>query len=372
MAACAGSLVASQSEAAATPIRLARVPDGGLQPQAALDSKGRVHLVYFRGEPGHGNLFRTISLDSCATFSNAIQVNSESGSAIATGTVRGGQIAIGRSDRIHVAWNGSGSPAPLLYARMNNAATAFEPQRNLMHRSFDLDGGGGIAADASGNIYVAWHGVGESEHSRKDEDEAKRRLWLTKSNDDGATFEPERPAWFKDTGACGCCSTKLVTAQSDGVYALYRSATQSIHRDIYLLRSADYGKTFTGRLLHSWEINACPLSSMDLAANGAVVAGAWETSGQVYWARFDREPLEIHAAPGDGQHRKHPRVALNQRGDLLLVWTEGTGWQKGGSLAYQLYDSAGIPGVRASVPGVPVWSFAAAIARADGGFSIIY
>jgi hypothetical protein len=34
-------------------------------------------------------------------------VNHIDGSAIATGTVRGAQIAVGAKGRVHVAWNGS-------------------------------------------------------------------------------------------------------------------------------------------------------------------------------------------------------------------------------------------------------------------------
>ena len=76
-----------------------------------------------------------------------------------------------------------------------------------------------------------------------------------------------------------------------------------------------------------------------------MVVGAWETGGQVYWTRVDgdgssRLPV---AAPGKGKGRKHPRVAVNRKGDVMLAWTEGTGWQKGGSLAYQVYDEAGTP-----------------------------
>jgi len=64
---------------------------------------------------------------------------------------------------------------------------------------------------------------------------------------------------------------------------------------------------------------------------------------------------------------------MNQNGEILLVWTEGTGWQKGGSLAYQLYSRAGKPMAEMKqIPGIPTWSFAAAIARPDNGFSIFY
>jgi hypothetical protein len=55
------------------------------------------------------------------------------------------------------------------------------------------------------------------------------------------------------------------------------------------------------------------------------------------------------------------------------VWTEGTGWQKGGSLAYQIYDAAGKPtGETKQLPGIPTWSFAAAVRASDNSFSILY
>jgi hypothetical protein len=64
---------------------------------------------------------------------------------------------------------------------------------------------------------------------------------------------------------------------------------------------------------------------------------------------------------------------MNQSGETLLVWTEGTGWQKGGSLAYQIFDSAVQPtGERKQLPGIPAWSFAAALAKPDNTFSIVY
>src|SRR6266566_866925 len=74
-----------------------RVPDGGIQPQAAVDDHGTVHLIYFRGDPSHGDVFYVRSTDGGTTFSPAIQVNHQPGSAIATGSVRGAQIAVGRN-----------------------------------------------------------------------------------------------------------------------------------------------------------------------------------------------------------------------------------------------------------------------------------
>src|SRR5205807_3393723 len=94
---------------AAPRVTLLRTPDGGIQPRAAIDSRGAVHLVYFKGDPKSGDLFYAHTKPGSDGFSEPVRVNSERGSAIATGTIRGAQIALGKNDRVHVAWNGSGS-----------------------------------------------------------------------------------------------------------------------------------------------------------------------------------------------------------------------------------------------------------------------
>jgi hypothetical protein len=66
-------------------------------------------------------------------------------------------------------------------------------------------------------------------------------------------------------------------------------------------------------------------------------------------------------------------VAVNGKGETILVWTEGMGWNKGGSLAWQVYDKGGKPTAeRGHAAGVPVWSLVAVFVRPDGHFAIVY
>lgn len=363
-------------------ISLVRVPNGGIQPQAVVDRNGTLHLLYYAGDPAHGDLFYVHSADEGRTWSSPLRVNSQTGTAVALGKIRGGQIAVGRESRVHVAWNGSSQAEPkgplnpeswqpgmpLLYSRLNDSGKTFEPERNLMTHTFGLDGGGTLAADAAGHVYVAWHGKAPGAVKG----EAGRQVWITRSNDDGKTFSAEQPAWKEPIGACGCCGMAIEVDAKGIVRILYRSATDNVHRDIYLLTSQDHARSFEGEKLHPWELNACPMSSMAFAEAAGHITGAWETGGQVYLEDLTEKPAVPVSAPGESKSHKHPRLATEPDGTTLLIWTEGTGWARGGSLAWQLYDAKNKAiGQKGSAAGIPAWSFGAAVAK-QHGFLILY
>jgi len=99
---------------------------------------------------------------------------------------------------------------------------------------------------------------------------------------------------------------------------LNRSATGG-NRDIYLLSSKEKGAEFRGALVHPWKIGAYA------------------------------------------------------KGEMVLFWTEGTGWQKGGALAWQVFDAAGKPtDEKGRVErGIPVWGLPT-VAATGVGFTIIH
>ena len=104
-------LAAGVSAAETKPVELLRTPDSGIQPQAVVDSQGTVHLIYYKGESGAGDIFYIKRAASASEFSKPIQVNSQRGSAIAAGSIRGAQLAVGKNGRVHVAWDGMGKGA---------------------------------------------------------------------------------------------------------------------------------------------------------------------------------------------------------------------------------------------------------------------
>ena len=419
--ACAG-LPAHAARADPELVRVTRLPDGALQPQAATDSAGVVHLIYFKGEPMHGDVFYVQSADGGATFTKPLRVNSQPGSVIATGTVRGAHMAVGKAGRVHVAWMGSqkaepkaaGKSSPMQYTRLNDAGDAFEPQRNVIQRRPGLDGGGSVAADGEGNVYVAWHapteakdesarhphdpkkghvpphakgGHGEAEHHAQDAKkghaggghaEADRHVWVASSSDDGRTFAPEVAGNPKPTGVCACCGMRVFADARGRVYVLYRGATDMVNRDMHLLVSNDKAATFEDAKAHHWKIGKCVMSTAAFSGgpDGGVVA-AWETREQVYFTKYPGDDSDAPAespAPGAGQNRKHPAVAVGRDGRFVLAWTEGTGWNKGGTVRWQAFDKDGTPleGGAGQHEGLPAWSVPAVVAVPDWSFRILF
>jgi hypothetical protein len=384
------AIVALISTTAGEPpaVSVVRLPAGALQPQTAAGAGGTAHVLYFAGPPEAGDLwYTTLPLGS----REPVRVNQVDGSAVALGSVRGGRLALGKNDRAHVVWNGSGrarpraplNPAmppdsphngtPLLYSRLDEAGKAFEPERNLMTSTVALDGGAAVAADGTGRVVVAWHAA----PAGGGDGEASRRVYVATSIDSGATFSAEAAAFTAPLGACACCGM-AGAASGDTVRFLFRAAGEGVHRDMHLLWSSDGGRSYQDARLHAWEANSCPMTTSAVAPLVGPEGGAvliWETKGRVYRAVQSKDGgVGETALVSDRAGCKHPAVAVGDQGRMLVVWAEGTGWAKGGAVGWVILDKTGqaVPGSEGRGDGLPAWSFPAGVVLPDGGFAVLY
>lgn len=358
--------------APAAGVEVTGTPENGIQPRTLVDAGGTLHVVWYAGDARGGDVFHAVR-NADKSWSKPVRVNSEAGSAIAAGTIRGAQAVLGRDGFVHVVWNGSGaalpkgSHPPMFYARSPDNGRTFEPQRGISG-DWPLDGGGAVAADGAGKVHVFWHG-GKAMRKRG---EIERRVFIRTSEDDGRTFGAERPISPDGLGVCGCCAMQALASRDGGsIYVLFRSAFDNgMSRHIVSLVSHDGGKTFANAIVDKWSVAACPMSSMSLVEGRRGIVGAWEREGQVYLGLFENgstTPTQVVSPEGKAGARKHPVLTVDKSGQTLLAWAEGTGWQKGGSLAWQLFDGSFKPmTVHGSTSGVPVWSFGSAAAVADG------
>lgn len=369
-------LLTSAWPTAAEPlVRLTRVPGHGVQPKAIVDREGTLHLAYLAGDAGGSDVFYTQRKSGESTFSTPQRVNQTPGNAVAAGTIRGARLALGQAGRVHVVWNGShkagkkGHGAPMFYTRLKKDGSGFEPERNLMTHTRALDGGGAVVADAKGNVQVIWHaapiGAGH--------EEKYRGVYVAKSADHGRTFAREvriNPV----PGTCGCCGLDAFLDRRGRLLTLYRGVND-IQRDMMLLvgnQPADAKSSVVG----PWAVRTCPMSAAAFAFTPGGVAGAWEVDGNIHLGRIapDKPSLKNRTRIHRNARQRHPAIAVNSDGLMLVAWSENTGWKKGGALAWHLYDAQGKPTARKSrrTHGVPKWSFASTVAHPDGSFEIIH
>ncbi len=356
-------------------VKILKTPNNGLQPKVKVDQSGQVHLLYFKGRPEAGDLFY-VRKSTNGKFTDPIKVNSIPGSAVSIGTIRGAQFTVGANNIVHVVWNGSiktrsdsNSAPAMYYTQLMENKKEFEPQR-VISEKWPVDGGGAITSDKRGNVYVFWHSAS------KGSEEKNRQVFLRVSSDGGKQFGEERVISPKGTGVCGCCAMQADSDSKGQIYVVYRTARNNKNRDISFLVSQDSGKTFQGKILDRWRLEACPMSSMSFGEVERGMLVGWETKNQVQIAPVAKGSVNAGKiiSPSDSKKSsKHPVFAVSPEGNVLITWTEGTGWKKGGTIAWREYDSSMRPTseVGRLPAGVSVWSFVASYYDANDGFFYI-
>ena len=354
-------------------VALMRIPNEGIQPQVQVDRSGHLHLIYYLGEPGHGDLFYVTRSAGEGAWSPPMRINHYPDAAVSGGTIRGAQMCVGKGNRVHVAWFGSGEvakhfsnaekpPTPLLVTRLADDGKSFEKERNLMTWTGALDGGGSITCDDNGRVWVAWHGRGDS----KMDGEMGRDMFLTMSDNEGKSFHRERRIREAPRGACACCGMRVHYMEPDRLHIAYRGIQGKV-RPMIDLRSKDGGRTFQYSSFNPWEIEACPMSSVSLLSmpDGGLLFGN-EQAGRIRLNHYsvDKDRVVPFSDSLKEMPGKHASMAKDEDGNILLSWAEGAGWAKGGSLRWKLLDRKG--NLQQSMDAtqsyeIPVWSFPASV-----------
>lgn len=360
-----------------TNVSMIPAPDNGLQPRAAVDAAGVLHLVAFHGPRESGELLYRRSTDAGKTFGRPLAVTRAADLASATRASTCAQLAVGKSARAHVVWHRPASdarPAEVLYARLDDAQTAFEAPRAMSSARAGLEGGSAVAADDSGLVWIAWHAPSKPDASVKE-----RALFVVESKDEGASFGPER--MIVPTSVSACSSIQLLPHLGADVGVIYRSHVDGKFKETEFF-NRDTCATFQGPdgsaawQLDVWPSRECLATTYSNARSTRGWLVAFESQGGVCWGLVDPavfEPLN-YSPPTASRGRRHPAIAVGAKDQVLLAWIADGASAEVDALEFCLFSADGKPAagtVKGNVSVAPQ-GVLSAVAFGDDRFGIVY
>jgi len=331
-------------------VRVVQTPAGGAVPDAEVDSKGTVHLAYVSGE----DAFYVSSTNAGKSFSVPIRVNSEPGTVHPANMFRGPDVAIGKGDRVHVVWyvNAYQRKLPqdqwgVFYSHIDPGQSAFANAVNLNHKPSDNYS---LAADARGNVAVVW---------------MAGKLFVNTSTNSGASFATAE--MVQNADPCECCASRASFSSTGSLLIDYRDKASNI-RDMFLLARIPETQSFSKEKISGtpWEVTGCPMTGTFLSRGRNDELVAWETKGQISYARLD---------PATGQLKtKEIKVAERGKWPVVLGGADGSilvSWKNDSRLHWQLFDGNDRPSGKLDSKPSPNSTRHAGVAISGGSFVLI-
>jgi hypothetical protein len=366
-------------------VRYARVPEQGRQPRLQVGPDGTIAVLFFRGEDDHGDLFLTRTPDEGRTFTPSVKVNTREGTVLAQQANHMASAAIGPDGRAHVAWVSTDDPPAVLYTSEGPAGT-FEPEHSLFAPQ-GLGPSAAVTVDREGRVYVFCAARGlEVEDGQEPGD----RVWLLHSveGEEGAGFSEPRPIdKEKHSVSTSSALAAHVDAVDGTVFLLYRTAfkpkdveTKVVNRDVRLLSSEDRGETFKSGMMEHVKLQRDPESMVHLCQEPHTTMASWDGNGSVYWSPIQRssDSARMPVSPRAEEDlfwRSDAAVAANARDEVCLAWLSRPREDPSAEpvLVWQVWQKStlGKAGT-GQAPEAPGRSSPAVLARADGGFTILY
>jgi len=353
-------------------VQVLRTPAGSLVPDAAVDNRGTLHVVYGLNH----NAYYIQSTNNGATFTSPVKVNS-TGSVETEMGERGPKLAVGKDGVIHVVWEDDWAPGVqtfVRYSRSLDSGKSFESRKTVS----SISGVDGVTmtADGLGNVVAFWHVMADPTPVEPQ----ATWLFLARSTNNGANFgTSERVNITNLPGvACSMCMTRARIGMDGTLYLAFRSAAGNI-RDFYLLKGTASENQFTAIRVNgdNWNIDYCPMVGPELTFDpyGQALC-SFMTSNRVYWA-VAAPPINdfhLHASTPSAENNEiFPTAAANQHRETLFLWQVGPmSTSDTATVKWALYDIDGTPTGRQGVIGTSSsGTKATVVVGSDGNFYII-
>lgn len=319
------SLLASAQEFTA-PIRVNSDTTGAdREPWMHVGSNGSIYVSWVKvGHDGKGNAYFTRSDDGGNTFLPSVQATI--GASIPPDNQRGAPFTIDTKGNIHTVWVEMRFKSPedemqsdVFYIRSTDNGATWSSEivvsDDSLKYSQDFPS---LASDSSGNVYLsyldsrerAWGGMNE-------------QLYMRKSSDNGMTWTPARrvnqmPGGIG--GTCECCKQDIQGGLNGLVTIAFRSNINN-RRDIFSIRSTDYGETFSQAVpiqSEVWTIPSCPVTgpNTSLTDNGYLYA-VWRDARDA-----ENGNSHVYVAQQLADEPVAYNIKLDREGETLPNWPD--------------------------------------------------
>lgn len=243
----------------------------GKQPQVSVDNKGTVRVVYGSAD----KIFCATSADHGQTFSKPVLVAQVPDMHL--GMSRGPQLSSSASYSVITAMDKTGN---IHWFRLNNNAKTWQPMGVVN----DLKGSApeglmSITADNKDNFYAVWLDTRLG---------GRNQVWFASLSGRSAKWTPNRLVYKSSDGhVCECCKPNIAVA-NNSIAIMFRNWLNG-SRDLYVVRSANAGQTFSDAQkmgLDTWKLNGCPMDGggIRLSASNQIQT-TWQRKGLIYFAQ---------------------------------------------------------------------------------------
>lgn len=200
-----------------------------VNPAAAIDSTGTIHLVYQMNHGGSTDyeIYYKKSTDKGGTWSPPLRLTCNSGESLNPA------VEVDPSNRIHISWvdNTYGNDE-ILYKRSGDGGTSFSSPLRMTWTSTATKCPV-LAVNSSGTIYLFW----------TDKSSGRFEIYFKSSSDGGVSWSANnRVTWFPYTNG----SPDVAVDANDEIHLFYGAYTPPyLGLDIYYKKSSNSGSSWT-------------------------------------------------------------------------------------------------------------------------------
>jgi hypothetical protein len=257
--------------------------DEGRQPQVAVTAE-RVYVAYAKDDA----VYCAASADGGRTYAEPVRVARPKN--VAVGMRRGPRIAASGATAVITAIageRGGGKDGDVLSWRSADGGRTWAPVARPVNSVAGAarEGLHAMAAGPGGELFCAWLDLRNARPGG-----GGTEVWGARSTDGGATWSADVAVYRSpERTVCECCHPSVAFAADGTLAVMFRNALGG-RRDMYVVRSADGGRTFgTAQKLGAgtWQLDACPMDGGMLAFADAERGGlltAWRRGGHVFAA----------------------------------------------------------------------------------------